>query len=98
MAPLAPIYTIFEVGARAEKRDFLVEVFQKVFGRVVWESSEINLVAPPLEKFLDPHLPTAQKFAYRTKSFVKIWSLLYNARARKIRLVQKRVDKYFESI
>ena len=28
-APLAPIYTNFEGGARAEKRDFLVKTFQK---------------------------------------------------------------------
>ena len=29
-APVAPIYTSFEGGARVEKRDFLVKIFQKV--------------------------------------------------------------------
>ena len=29
-APLAPIYTNFNVGARAKIRDFLVKFFQKV--------------------------------------------------------------------
>ena len=53
-APLAPIYTNFKGEARAEKRDFLVNIFQKVpknaFFDLFFQNFQIFLIIRLLKK------------------------------------------------
>ena len=45
LAHLAPMFTYFEGGVRADERDILVKIFQKVLKQLSWPVFFLNLAA-----------------------------------------------------